>query len=350
MLHFLLTSVWAVMAASAEPGALSRQLVPSSYEAGHFYAVGTTIGGKTLRVLVDSGGAGGSGWYVIDPAAVSRLGLKTSECARGSEKFDVVTTIPFAAGKGWPRSADTPCGSTALIVPGIGKVSGADGINGAGYMPGHVWTFDYPARKLWLEPADWKPRAGMRRATLGFQRNNAGGWATGFARLRVRVAGRPVDLLLDTGATGKPTPAGEAASHAPIVKGLGVTSYITTSALEQWHRQHPDWTVVKAGDDLFGEHMATRMIEVPMLEIAGWSVGPVWFTERADVNFGDGGLSRYTDSPVVGAAGANIFRHFVMTLDYPRDAAWFACADECRMATGHVPPAASVAAPSRRSH
>ena len=330
MLHILLTSALGVMAASANADTSSRQLVPTSYEAGHFYAVGTTIGGKTLRLLVDSGGAGGSGLYVIDPAAASRLGLKTSRCTLGTEQFDVVTTISFATGKGWPKSADTPCGATAAVVSGIGEATRADGIIGAGYLPRHVWTFDYPARQLWLEPADWKPRAGMHQAPLGYQRNSAGGWATGFARLRVQVAGQPVDLLLDTGATGEPTAAGEAASHEPTAGGLGVTSYVTTHVLEQWHRQHPDWPVVEAGDSLFGAHQATRMIEVPVLQIAGWTIGPVWFTERADANFSDDGLSRYTDSPVAGAAGANIFRHFVMTIDYPHGAAWFTCVTACR--------------------
>lgn len=325
MLHILVISALAAAPAGVHGGTTPRQLVPTTYEAGHFYAMGTTVEGKTLRLLVDSGGAGGSGLYVVDPNAVARLGLKSSRCILDGEKLDVVTTISFLPGKGWPKSGDTPCAATALVVQGIGKSSRADGIIGAGYMPRHTWTFDYPAKKLWLEPADWKPRAGMHRITLGYQHNSAGGWATGFARLRVHVAGQPVDLLLDTGATGKPT----AATHAPTVEGFGVTSYITTHVLEQWHRQHPDWRVVEAGDDLFGSRNATRTIEVPSLQVAGWIIGPVWFTERANGNF-DEGLSSYTDKQVQGAAGANIFRHFVMTIDYPHGAAWFACAAGCR--------------------
>lgn len=323
----------ALMAAAAAENtqASSRQLVPTTYEAGHFYAVGTTTDGGTLRLLVDSGGAGGRGLYVIDPDAVQRLGLKTGDCDETS--LPIVTTISFAHGKGWPKSLDTPCQATALVVENVGKASGADGIIGAGYMPRHVWTFDYPARKLWLEPADWKPSANMQQATLGYVRNNAGGWGTGFARLRVQVAGKPVDLLLDTGATGKPTAAGEAASHAPTVHGIGVTSYITTQVLEQWHRQHPDWSVIEAGDNLLGDGHATRMIEVPALQVAGWTIGPVWFTERPDKNFHDF-ISSYTDRQVEGVAGANIFRHFVMTIDYPHGTAWFACASECRSDKG----------------
>lgn len=349
MLHILLTSALAAVAAGANAGTSSRQLVPTSYEAGHFYAVGTAIGGQTFRLLVDSAGAGGSGLYVIDPKAVSRLGLKSSSCTLGADKFDVVTTIPFASGKGWPKSADTPCAATAAVVSGIGKNSGADGMLGAGYMSRHVWTFDYPARKLWLEPVNWKSRAGMHQAALGYLHNSAGSWSTGFARLRAYVAGQPVDLLLDTGATGKPTVAGEAASHAPTVSGLGVTSYITTSVLEQWHRQHPEWPVVEAGDNLLGDRQATRVIEVPTLQIADWTIGRVWFTERAEVNFSEDGLSRYTDNPVVGAAGANIFRHFVMTLDYPHGAAWFACVTDCQAATDGSTGSRSGAARSHRS-
>ena len=275
MLHIVLTSALAAIAAAGNAHASSRQLVPSTYEAGHFYAAGTVVGGQRLRLVVDSGGGGGNGLYLIDRETVSRLGLETSHCTLGAEALDIVTTIPFVPGKGWPKSADTPCGATAVVVPGTGKPFDADGMIGAGYMPRHIWTFDYPARKLWLEPTDWKPGADMHRAALGYQRDSTGGWATGFARLRVQVAGQSIDLPLDTGATGKPTAAGKAASHAPTFEGLGVTSYITTQVREQWHQQHPDWQVVEAGDDLFGSEHTMRVIEVPTLQIAGWTVGPV---------------------------------------------------------------------------
>lgn len=329
MLTVFLAGTLAAATAGAAADASSRHLVPTLYEAGHFYAVGTLANGKTLRLLVDSGGAGGSGLYVIDPDAASRLELKVRSCMLDGQRLDVVADIPFRHGKGWPKSTHTPCNATSLVVRGIGNDSRADGIIGAGYMPRQVWTFDYPAQRLWLEPAHWQPRADMHESVLGYQRNNHGGWGSGFARLRIYVAGQPLDLLLDTGATGKPTKAGEAASHAPTVDGLGVISYITTQVLERWHRQHPHWPVVNAGDDLFGADQATRMIEVPTLKIAGWVVGPVWFTERADHNFHDG-MSSYTDKQVEGAAGANIFSHFVMTIDYPHGAAWFACASVCR--------------------
>lgn len=328
MLPFVVSALLAVAPPAAVP-ASSRHRVPTRYEAGHFYALGSVVSGGTLRLLVDSGGAGGSGWYVIDPAAVRRLKLKSTDCSVNGTSFEVVPTISFVSGKAWPKSVPTPCGSTALVGNGIGEETGVDGVIGAGYMPRHVWTFDYPARQLWLEPLDWTPSAGSHRTKLDHLRNRTGGWGTGFARIRVRVAGDPVDLLLDTGATARPTPAGEAASHVTTANGLGVTSYITRSVLERWHRQHPDWRVVTDGDDLVGN---ARLIEVPSLQVAGWEIGPVWFTERPDANFHDG-ISQYTDKTVEGSAGANIFSHFVMTLDYPRGAAWFACTTGCRVAS-----------------
>lgn len=336
----LLLALAAMVAAQtpAERAPPVRQLLTTAYEAGHFYMLGTLAAGGTLRLLVDSGGAGGSGWYVIDPRAAHRLGLKTARCTIDGDSLVVVPAIEFTAGQGWPKSAGTPCDSTALVVQGIGATSRVDGVIGAGYMPRHRWTFDYPSRKLWLESAEWTPPAGMHRAELGHMTRADGGWATGFARIRIAVAGEALDLLLDTGATAKPTTAGLAATHIATVDGFGVTSYITHSVLERWHRQHPGWRVVEAGDDMFGAKSATRLIEVPTVRVAGWEIGPVWFTERDDANFNPG-ISQYTDQRVDGAAGANIFGHFVMTLDYPHGAAWFACKVDCRSIDGGGAPA-----------
>lgn len=43
-------------------------------------------------------------------------------------------------------------------------------------------------------------------------------------------------------------------------------------------------------------------------------------------------MSGYMDQPVVGALGGNVFRHFMMTIDYPKRAEWFDCIKGCRAA------------------
>lgn len=323
----------ALAAPAAFAGSTRAEVLPTVYEAGHFYAVPVTTSGRSLKLVVDTGGGGGSGMYWISTAAARRLGLETRTCDIGGTKITVVPVPDFQPGHNLPPPTASPCGKTVLVLSQT--EAGDDGQLGAGYLPGHIWTFDYPGRRLVLEGATWHPEASAHATTLGFQRNDKGRATTGFARITIRVDGQPLDMLLDTGATAHPTAAGGKASGMPTVDGYGVTSYITTSVLDHWHQAHPDWRVVDAGDDLFGPDHATRMIEVPRVEIAGWSVSPVWFTERPDSNFRKY-MAQWMDKPPAGAVGGNVFRHFVMTVDYPAARAYFRCVRGCRAAV--TPP------------
>ncbi|RAO74862.1 hypothetical protein CA260_18835 [Dyella jiangningensis] len=316
----------AVCPASAEP----RQLVPTVYEAGHFYATPMLATGERLRLIVDTGGGGNHGWFVLGRQAPARFGLATDRCRIGENEVDVVRSMTFRSGQGLPPSA-APCGSMALVMPGDGSVDGEDGQLGAGYLPGRIWTFDYPAQKLWLEPARWKAARDMHAANLGFPRDEQGHLESGFARIALSVAGESMDFLLDTGATARPTEAGKASAASLSEHGIGVASYIASSVFERWRRAHPSWRVIEHGDNLLGARFDSRLIEVPEVMIAGWRVGPVWFTERPDAAFSSkpGGMSSYMDQPVVGAVGGNVFMHFTMTVDYPASKAWFACGVDC---------------------
>jgi hypothetical protein len=220
-----------------------------------------------------------------------------------------------------------------LIFPGAG--SGDDGQLGAGYLPGRVWTFDYPAQQLTLDGDNWQPGPTTHRASLGFPHDAKGTQASGFARITIRVDGQPLDMLLDTGATSYPTPAAIRISGTPTVHGEGVTSYITTSTLERWHKAHPDWRVVQDADDKVAAKPLKRIIEVPEVEIAGWTVGPVWFTEQPDHAY-HVWMASMMDKSIEGAVGGNVFRHFVMTIDYPRATAYFRCVRGCKPAA--TPP------------
>jgi hypothetical protein len=325
-------------AAALAAGPASRtpaRVLPTVYEAGHFYAVPETRDGQKLRLLVDTGGGGGPGMYPVAAEAARRLRVATRPCAVDGQQLTVASPPDYRADRALPPPPPGgPCGEVLLVVPRGG--SGDDGQLGAGYLPGRVWTFDYPAQRLLLEGTAWRPGHAAHATPLGFPHDAKGGKASGFARITIRVDGQPLDMLLDSGATAHPTAAGERASGTPTVNGYGVTSYITASMLERWHEAHPDWRVVDKGDDLFGPAHATRLIEVPKVEIAGWTVGPVWFTERPDRSFHDF-MSSMMDRRVEGAVGGNVFRHFAMTIDYPRETAYFRCVTGCSAAT--PPPA-----------
>lgn len=318
-------------AAAAQPAA---QVLPTVYEAGHFFATPETTSGQKLKLVVDTGGGGAVGMYWISEAAARRLHLKTRTCDVEGEKLTVATIPDFRPGHRLPPPKPDPCGNAVLVI--ANGQAGYDGQLGSGYLPGRIWTFDHPGRRLILEDAAWHPDRSAHATPLGFQHKD-GQPAKGFARITIHVDGQPLDMLLDTGATAHPTPAGRKASGTPTVNGYGVTSYITTGMLDRWHKAHPGWRIVKRGDDVLGAAHATRMIEVPQVDIAGWAVGPVWFTERPDASFHKF-MAQWMDKMPEGAVGGNVFRHFVMTIDYPHATAHFRCVRGCRPAA--TPPPA----------
>jgi hypothetical protein len=313
------------MAGLALAGAATAQTLPTHYEAGHFYATPHTADGSSLRLLVDTGGGGVAGMYWLSAKATQRLGLKTGTCTVDGNAISVATPPAYRPGEQLPPSSG-PCAGKLLVNPGPYP---DDGQLGAAYLGSRVWTFDYPRRQLRAEAGDWRPDPAAHRAPLGFQTDDQGKVVQHFPRIVVRIGGQPLDMLLDTGATAHPTPAGKAVAGTETVNGFGVTSYITTSMLERWQKAHPDWTLVEDGDDLMAPRFKARLIKVPDVEIAGWSVGPVWFTERPDGPF-HGMMASLMDASPEGAIGANVLTRFSLTIDYPRATAWFRCAADCR--------------------
>lgn len=312
------------MAALALAGATSAQTIPTQYEAGHFFATPQTTAGQSLRLLVDTGGGGTAAMYWLSAEATRRLGLKTGTCTVDGTALTVATPPSYKPGQQLPMPKG-PCAGKLMVNPGPYP---DDGQLGSAYLGTRVWTFDYPQRQLRAEGGDWRPDPAAHHTPLGFQANDHGKVVQHFPRIVVRIGGQSLNMLLDTGATAHPTAGGKAAAGTETVHGLGVTSYITTSMLERWHKAHPEWTVVENGDDLFAPRFMARLIEVPAVEIAGWSIGPVWFTERPDNAF-HGMMASIMDEPPEGAIGANVLDRFTMTIDYPHATAWFRCAHDC---------------------
>lgn len=324
----LLTSMALLFfASSARPA--QPQVLPTVFEAGHFFAVPETRDGQKLRLLVDTGGGGGGGMYWIEQKAAQRLQLKPIACNVDGQQLPVFQLPEYRVGFGLPSPFKAPCGAGLMVFPQSGY--NYDGQLGAGYLSRHIWSFDYPGHRLVSEGGGWRPDPAAHRTPLGFPHETDGTLASGFPRITIRVDGQPLDMLLDTGASSYPTPDAARISGTPTVEGEGVTSYITTGMLERWHKAHPDWRIVENADYKVAARPLKRIIEVPEVEIAGWSVGPVWFTEQPDHAFHEY-MAKMMDKPTEGAVGGNVFRHFVMTIDYPHEAAYFRCAVECKAA------------------
>ena len=316
--------------------------IPSRFEADRVFATPTTTSGESLRLYTDTGG----GTNLLCRKAAERLHLAFEALPPDPEleaelgKDVRQTRMPaFKPNAGVPGNAD---GDDSLLVHECKDHSGAsasstgDGLLSNRWFAGRVWTWDYPARKFTLEGDDWKAPAGAHRAEIGFKSASADAPAFHMPRITARVDGRDLDLLLDTGATGYPTRVALAAQPKPApVNGARATSFITTGIFDAWRAAHPEWVVVENADDLFAPRFRARAIRVPEVEVAGWKVGPVWFTERPDRAFREM-MSSMTDKPVEGALGGNALMRLRMTLDYPRNAAYFSCAQGC---TATPPPA-----------
>ncbi|MGA7439809.1 MAG: hypothetical protein WBW32_16930 [Luteibacter sp.] len=317
----LLAAAIGMMASTAS---YASTVMPTSYEAGHFFTTPTTQSGKTLRFNTDTGGGGA--FLQLRASVAAPMNLTPARC------FDMdgfAVPPAFAQGKGIPHLDGLTCNNVALVPDGVGDGMD-DGVISAWYLSRGTWTFDYPAHRLTLEDSDAKHDKGAHAVPLGFPTESSGQLEAPYPRVTISVEGEPIDLLLDTGATAHPSTIGKKLMGTVVAaNGYAAASYVTTSVMNRWHAAHPDWPLVNDADDLFGPGRATRTIRVPSILIQGWTVGPVWFTERPDQAFGLKGMSGYMDKEVHGALGGNVLSSFRMTIDYAHRTAWLLCVERC---------------------
>lgn len=331
---FLLIAVLTLVAISALAETYARPMpgdvvIPTVYESGHFYATPTLNTGKTMRMLLDTGG-GAVPSYWINKFQADAMSLTTDGyCEMDGQRY-ALTHPKFRSGEGLPRFSG-PCNGVLII--SSSNETRADGQLVPFYFSHGVWTYDYPGKKVILRAKSWTTTVDAHKTELGFR--TSPGLVFGWPRVVLTVDGQAFDMLLDTGATAHPTPEGLKASGMSTTAGLGVTSYITKSTMDAWRKKHPDWVVIEQGDDLFPKRVFP-IIRVPKVQIAGWELGPIWFTERPDSAF-HGMMASLMDRSPDGAVGANIFEHFRMTIDYPQRTAWFECVSACKSILGTRP-------------
>jgi hypothetical protein len=280
--------------------------LPVELVGGRFEAVVRTVAGEPLRLFTDTGGG-----MVVRASVVERLGGAAGEGGFALPPLDPAGAIP-------------PPPDPLFVAPDEeAPPFMADGMLGAPWFAGRAWTFDYPGERLLLHDEPVEVPAELRDHTvpLGFQRGEEGAPTTSFPRITAELAGEPLDLLFDTGATGLPPPA--FGSDEPAV----AVSFIVRSLADRWRAEHPEWRVVATDGEAAAEPGAELAggywIQVPEVAVAGYEAGPVWFVTRPDANFHQW-MSQWMDRRIDGALGGNALSRFVVTVDYSRARATFA--------------------------
>lgn len=288
--------------------------LPVKYDEHRFYVQPVTADGTTLNLFTDTGG----GLFLFSDT-VERLKLSVVK-GKTKDAPDMVALPVFKSDASVPAPLDN--GGRLYITPAASRNNPISqdwsGMLGQKWFAGRVWTFDYPNKKLLLHAnGDALKGDEKHRVALGFQKNSSGGRSANFPRIQVSIDGEQIDLLFDTGASTALTD--EALTVLDDKRAaVRATSFITTSVFEKWRKKHPEWRVIEKAEKGSGE----AMIEVPEISVAGFAVGPVWFTRRPDKNFHEY-MSQFMDKRIEGALGGNALHFFRITVDYPRAVASF---------------------------
>ena len=288
--------------------------LPVRCQENMFYAHPVTAeGGIELNFYTDTGG----GLFLFESVA-KQLHLRETHTVENGQPITQAELPPFRPEASIPPPVEP--GGLLAVMPDTQRLpmmQGLSGLLGQAWFAGRVWTFDYPGGKLlWRAEKDVPAVKPEHRVPLGFQSSN-GKRDLNFPRVQARIDGEVLDLLFDTGANTELTDA--------ALKTIGdghdahrAASFIEAAVYERWHKAHPDWKVIEDAEK--GTHSA--MIRVPEVQVGGYTVGPVWFTERANKNF-DQFMSQFMDKPVVGALGGSAYSTLRITIDYPGAAAYF---------------------------
>lgn len=299
-------------------------VLPTKYDEDRFYIQPVTLDGITLNFFMDTGG---SDFIYSDVVEQSKLSVIKKEIPGG--KGDMIETVKIPK---FRPNADIPppFGKETLRIANA-KYRGEpcslcskdwSGMLGTDWFAGRVWTFDYPNRRLLLRSGDDFPKNKEKhRVTLGFQTDASGKRLRNYPRIQATIDGEQIDFLFDTGATILLSDEALATLNDGR-QAVRAANFITATIFDKWRKLHPRWQVIERANIVWGKEEAQAMIKVPQITIAGYTVGPVWFTRQRDAVFHEY-MSKAMDKRIDGAIGGNTLRHFRITIDYPRAVAVF---------------------------
>jgi hypothetical protein len=312
----LLCGLPAVVATSQcpEPRQNGARLLPSHFDMGRVLAAPRTIRGDTAYFILDSGG----GFNAFVDTRIGPMGLATHTVGTGKDTATLVLMAAIVDPDSLPApTAGYPRDGSLVVTDNLKGLQShysvpITGFLGGGWWINRVWTIDYLTHELWLYPRSvLQPgTANPHYVRLGLKRNRQGGLGSNFARFRASIDGDSLDLLFDTGATTRLTDSARAVLGDTGPKGRA-GSFISSEIFDRWHARHPDWRVVERGEAGSG----AALIEVPSMQIAGYTIGPVIWERREAAGFHKL-MDPLMDRPIQGSLGGAGFQFFSITLDY----------------------------------
>ena len=294
-----------VLASAAAAGAQTLVAIPTRYRADRFFAAPVSQQGDTILLLMDTGGGG---VFVIKPV-LARLGItpKFSGVVEGDSMFEAGKFPTFRRGASIPSALGTPRDEIAGFgVKPSAIFDGSVGMVGHNWFAGRVWVLDYPHHTAAYYATAPSPKPlGPHTIPMTLKKP----LTRDDPRIQVIVDGDTIDMLLDTGASTQLTPEAIAAEGAgPAIR---AGAFAAARLWDGWHRKHPEWPVVPGGE----VYSKADIIRVPSVSIAGYDVGPIWFSKRRDAVY-DGMMKQIMDRPILASIGGAAFRPFRVTLDY----------------------------------
>ncbi|MCF7803934.1 MAG: hypothetical protein K9N46_01360 [Candidatus Marinimicrobia bacterium] len=313
----IVLSFTVVILLQAGAGDLVKKELPADFQANRIYVTPVTQSGDTLRFYTDTGG----GVNMVWPSVVKSLELDTMQRQMRGQTGAVASLPDFSAEAEIPlppKSSSAFGNKLGVRRPHQLLKPGGTGFLGAPWFATRIWEFDYPGQSLSIIPEmAWTGRSDKHTVHLGFYTGPDGNKTTHFPRMTIEVDGDSIDVLFDTGATALAKAGAAEQLGYPNISEIG-TCFIIDSIFTGWQEAHPEWEVIENAERQTG----MPMIQVPEVGIAGYEVGPVWFTKRPDKSF-TGRMSRWMDKPIYGAVGGSAFQYFRIIVDYPNQMAEF---------------------------
>lgn len=290
-----------------------KQKLPTDFIENRIILKPVTAQGDTLKLDTDTGG----GSNMIYPSAVERLNLKKDSITLGERSGEFTQLPEFMQGSEIPLPHIEPLKNKFLVVEPHPLLSdGTDGFLGNTWFRERIWEIDYLHHDFLLHKSLQLDEDRRNVVDLGFPKNEKDEKIGGFPRITVEIDGDSLDLLFDTGATllAKDSVANLLNSSSNKIG----TSFISESIFKKWKENNPEWKVIENAEQM----TEADIIQVPEVEIAGFPVGPVWFTVRSDKNFTEW-MSQWMDKEIVGALGGSALKFFRVLLHYPEEKALF---------------------------